>query len=349
MPPEESQAAEQPGGDSGAAGLYMNADDAAEALVEMGYDDAEEGADTSIPDKDGDTLDDTEEQDPTERAEESDELDEESDEDQPDEDSDDQPDATDDEIELPSDDLVIAADGETKVTLGELRERFQKSETERSELEAEFTKKSQQVAESVKKAEEQTEQALSHYQVLMQGLGQGIQQLDATTDWAELEKSSPGEFQTKLNQRNQMKAQLEQIGKGAEELLAQAQNAKKDREAAEAKSAIDYLTNRINGWNQDAYNKVAKFAESRGMPADAFKALRSGPAIEMMHDLMRVEEAKAAALKKVRGKSQQETPQKGKKRQAGNTLAKKIANLEKRARKGDTDAALDLLMLRPRD
>lgn len=324
---DDAPAQEQPEGDSQAQGIF-NVEDAAELISQMPYDDQEETPEIE------------EEESPEMESEESDQESE----DQPEEDAEDQPDTTD---ELPSDDLVIAVDGETKVTLGELRESFQKKSTDYSELESVVTKKTQALAEQIKTAEKQTEETLASYQLLTNSLSQGLQHLDQNTNWQELKTSDIAAYNEKLNQRNQLEAQLQGFSEQAQGVLQQAQNARTERRNAESKAALDYLHKNIEGWNQDLYQKVAKHAGSLGVAN--FMEVRDGAIIKAIHDNMRHDEAKQKALQKVKGKNPKEAQGKGQKRDTRTAKERTIAKLEKRVRDGDSDAAIELLMMKPRN
>lgn len=344
------QAAEQPEPGSDAAGIY-SVDDAVNHVANMPYE-GNEDSELGEEVEEQDSIEDEENEEANEDAGEEDSTDDDQDsdeeEEQPEDSDEEQPDAA-DEIELPDDDLVVAQDGETKVTLGELREQYQSVITDRDAAQAALTQKSQQVAEEVKKAEKQAETALAHYQMVVGALGQSLQKLDQETDWNVLKTTDPGEFQARLEQRNQLEQQAQSFQQGAEQLLNAAQTQKAEREKGQAKQALDYLKDKVNGWNQDVYEKVASFAEGQGIPAEDFYGIRSGAMIKSLHDLMRVQEARDKALTKVKKKTAPEAKQKAQKRDKRSSSQKKISALEKRAKNGDKAAAVELLMNRPYD
>ena len=333
------QATEQPTGDSEAAGIYT-LDDAVNNLMDTPYEDDSEAYDE--PEVEEEVEEEVEDE---EGDEDSSEDDQDSDEEQPEDSDEEQPEAAD--TDLPNDDLVIAEDGDVKVTLGELREQYQTALVERESLQSEFTKKSQHVAEETKKAEAQTEQALAHYQMLMGSLGQSLQQIDQTTDWNGLKSSDPGEFQTRLQQRNQIEQQIQSFGQGAEQLLSDAKAQKAEADKQKATAALDYLKTKVNGWNQDVYSKVASFAESQGLTSDDFYGIRDGAVIKVFHDLMRSQESREKALSKVQGKTQPEAKQKAQKRDKRTPNQRKISKLKARVANGDRAAAVEWLMAQP--
>ena len=342
----EPQTAEQPSGESSGAGIYTM-DDAIKAVADMPYDSEEDSVLPEVVDEAEEPIPDMEAiEEFEEGAEESE--DQESDEDQPEEV--DQPEATSEEVvDLPSDDTVIAKDGDVSVTLGELRESYRESKSAQDNMQADYQRKTQALAEQVSEVEKHEETALAHYQLVTTALGQGLQQLDQSVDWNALKSSDPGEFQAKLEQRNQMEAQLKHFNEGAENLLADAQDRKAKMEKRQAKEALDYLKGSIEGWNQDLYEKVARFAESQGMPAGDFYEIRSGVTLKTFHDLMRSQEAKEAALSKIQKKPPSEVAQKAQKRDQMTKEQKKMRSLEERAKKGDKEAAVELLMRTPYD
>ena len=338
------QTAEQPvPTDSTDAGIYTM-DSAIDDLIETPRDNEQA---TKPIDEEPEDQDDLEAEETDEEEEDSETDEQDSEKEQPDSDEDEQPETP--EVTLPSDDTVVAVDGETKVTLGELRGEYQKAKTEASELQSTFTKKTQQLSEQVKSVEHQEQQALAHYQMVVSNLGQSLEQLDQSTDWMALKQTDIAEFQQKLNQRNQLENSLNQFSSNAEQLLADSQAARTEREKAQSIAAVSYLTDNVNGWNQDLYKKVAKHAESRGMTQEAFAALRDGPVIEAFHDQMRANEARQTALSKVTNKAPKEAKQKAPKRDTRTGSQKKIAKLQERVNKGDKSAAVELLMSQPRD
>lgn len=333
--------------DSSASGIY-SMDDAISNLIDTPRDGesieaAQEVAEEITQEAEEEVTDDTVEE--TEVEEDSDTEEQDSDEEQPDSDDDEQPDAS--EVTLPSDDVVIAEDGDTKITLGEFREEYLKLKSDNESLQSNFTKKSQKIAEQVKSVEAQETKALAHYQAVVNSLGQSLQQLDQTTNWQQLKQTDMAEFQTKLNQRNQMEAQLQQFGANAEQLLADSTNARAERHQAESQQAVAFLAENINGWNQELYTKVATHAESMGMTD--FMSLRDGPVIKAFHDQMRAQEARNTALSKVTNKAPKEAKQKAKLRDSRKPSEKKQAKLKERINKGDKSAAIELLMSQPRE
>lgn len=335
----EPQAAEQPvDQESTSAGIYTM-DDAIDDLVNTPR---EESIEEEVEDTEDHEVDEE-----TDEDEESESDDQDSEKEQPETEEDEEPDAPD--ATLPSDDLVIAKDGDIEVTLGELNADYQKVKTEAKELQSTFTKKTQQLAEQVKSVEAQEEKALAHYQAVVNSLGHSLQQLDQTTNWQQLKQTDIAEFQTKLNQRNQLEAQLQSFSQNAEGLLEESKAIRTEREIAQSKAAVTYLTDNINGWNQDLYKKVAQHAESQGIASDEFLSIRSGAVIKAFHDQMRANEARDTALSKVNKKAPKQAKQKAVKRDTRSTKDKKVAKLQERVNKGDRGAAVELLMSQPRE
>lgn len=335
----QPQAAEQPDNqESTSAGIYTM-DDAIDDLVNTPR---EEPIEEEVEEKE-----DPEAVEEAEEEEESEPDDQDSEKEQPETDENEEPEAP--EVTLPSDDLVIAKDGEIEVTLGELNADYQKVKTEAKELQSTFTKKTQQLAEQAKSVEVQEERALAHYQTVVNGLGHSLHQLDQTTDWLQLKQTDYAEFQVKLNQRNQLEAQLQSFSQNAEGLLEESKAIRTEREKTQSTAAVTYLTDNINGWNQDLYNKVAQHAGSQGIASDEFLSIRSGAVIKAFHDQMRANEARDTALSKVNKKAPKQATQKAVTRDTRSAKDKKMAKLQERVNKGDRGAAVELLMSQPRE
>lgn len=341
---DDALAAEQPTGDSQAQGIF-SADDALNAVMNMDYDNGTESIASRLNDETEEILESSTESEEQEGSTDSEEVEtQDSVEEQSAETSEEQPETT----ELPSDDLVIAQEDDVTVTLGDLRESYAQKSEDYKQLEAKTTKKLQALAEQSKKYDEAVEKSLSSHQLLMNQLSVGLNQLDQTTDWKTLKSADPGEFQAKLQQRNQLEGQLQHFSQQAQQVLAEAQETKRNREQAEKKAALDFLHENINGWNQDAYNKVARYAESQGVAN--FLSINDGAVIKVIHDQMRAAEAKETALSKRAGKEAQPAEQKATaKKPASSKKQRSVAKLADRARKGDKGAAVDWLMTQPYD
>lgn len=344
----EPQAAEQPVNqqDSNVSGIYTM-DDAIASLINTPRDgDPDYGAQTEaeVEEPTVEEASEVEDKDDTDEQPESDVDDDLDSEEQPESEDEEEPDTS--EVTLPSDDLVIAADGDVEITLGEMRENYTKAIQARDEFQADYTKKTQKLSEQSKLVEQRETQALGHYQALVNNLGQGLQQIDQTTDWNTLKQTDMAQYQQRLQQRNQLEGQLQQYTAQAEGLIKESQVAKKEIHDIQAKAAVDYLKVELTGWNEDLYEKIAKYAGSIGVTG--FRDIIDGPTIKTFHDQMRAIEKKASLTKKIVKPVKQAT-QKAVKRDQRTALEKKLLKLDKRIEKGDQDAVIEKLMMTPRD
>jgi hypothetical protein len=325
---------------------YDEADAANEFLNRWSEEDPETASEDP---EDEDPSDEDDEPVDSEEAEEAEEEAEESEEDPQDEDESEEAEEGDEgeaEEEKPKKGKVL--DDEAKVKIKVDDEELEVSVKDLKRLygqEAALTKKSQAVADQRKAVDEANQKAAAQLDRLHQkamARWEPYAKIDMLVASKQLDAES---FAALRAEAQAAYDEVRFITQEVDQFVATTNDQRQKQMKESAAKSVEYLTEKVPGWDSKTYESVRQYAVSKGMPEHVVNGVVDQFALEMMYKAMKFDQAKSVVTKKVN-----KTPAKVlKPTKAVTTTSNKVdksAKIKQRLqRSGSTDAA-DLFLAR---